>query len=355
MTSPTQDRASLPRRSTAYRDLVITLVACSAFILAAILGLLERVADLLHQSRDVGNLVGFLLALSTGLGIFSYRRWRELRRSEQLRIDDLRRLSHSESRYRTLVESPSLGVILMGIDGRIRYASPKIEELTGYTPREFSERPRMPWRITHRDDHPIGVRAFKQAAAGIPTPNQEFRLMHKSGEYRWAAGSSFPVYDDDGVIRSVQIIIEDITAGKRLEDQLRHSQKMEAVGQLSAGIAHNFNNMLQGIQGSLDLARDEPAEESRRSYLEDASAMTKRAAAIVRQLVLFACPDKGPRKGPVDIRDVIANINQICTTTFERSTEIRLSVEDRLPSVMGDASQIEQVLLNLCMNAREFF
>jgi C4-dicarboxylate-specific signal transduction histidine kinase len=127
---------------------------------------------------------------------------------------------------------------------------------------------------------------------------------------------------------------------------------MEAVGQLSAGIAHNFNNMLQGIQGSLDLARGETAEEAR-NYLEDAAAMTKRAAAIVRQLVLFARPDKGPRKVPVDIPDVIANVNQICATTFDRSTEIRVSIEDRLHSVMGDASQIEQVLLNLCMNARD--
>lgn len=142
MTSPTQDRTSLRRRSTARRDLLIALVACStAFILAATFGLLERVAEMLHVSPDVGNLVGFLLALSAGLGVFSFRRWRELQCSEQLRIDDLRRLSNSESRYRTLVESPSLGVILMDVDGRIRYASPKIEELTGYTPREFSERP----------------------------------------------------------------------------------------------------------------------------------------------------------------------------------------------------------------------
>ena len=356
MTSPSQDTpTSSPRRSSARRDLAIILIASVAVLLLGLVsGLSERLIWSVtgHDASGLGELFGFLTSLSVGLGIFSFRRWRELQRAEQLRLDDLRRLSSSESRSRTLVESPNLGVVLMGIDGRIHYASPKIEELTGYSPREFFERRRMPWRITHPDDHPVGVRAFKQAAAGTPIPNQEFRLMHKSGTYRWASGSSFPVYDDDGEIRSVQVLIEDITARKQLEEQLRHAQKMEAVGQLSTGIAHNFNNMLQGIQGSVDLAREEPAAEVR-SYLEDASAMTKRAAVIVRQLVQFASPGKDHRKIPVDIVAVVASVRQVCFATFDPGVEIKIAVEDRLPSVMGDASQIEQVLLNLCMNARE--
>lgn len=217
--SPTQDTTSFPRHSSARRDLVIILIAFVAvLLLGSVIGLSERLAESAdgHHTSKLGERFGFFVTLSVGLGTFSIRRCRELQRAEELRLHDLRRLSSSESRYRTLVESPTLGAILMGVDGRIRYASPKIEELTGYRPREFSERFRMPWRITHRGDHPIGVRAFKQDAAGTPTPNQEFRLMHKNGEYRWAAGSCFPVYDEDGAIRSVQVIIEDITTRKGL-------------------------------------------------------------------------------------------------------------------------------------------
>ena len=157
------------------------------------------------------ELTGLLAVLATGFGILSFLLWRELQRKRQLHDDDLHRLSTSEARYRTLVESPNLGVMLMDLDGRILYVSPKIEELTGFTPAEFYKNRRMPWKITHRDDHHIGVNAFRQAASGRPTPHQEFRLMHKNGEYLWAAGSTFPVYDADETIRSVQVIVEDIT------------------------------------------------------------------------------------------------------------------------------------------------
>ena len=298
------------------------------------------------------ELTVLIAALATGFGILSLLLWRELQRKRHLHDEDIRRLSTSESRYRTLVESPNLGVILMELDGRILYVSPKIEELTGYTPAEFYGKRRMPWRITHREDHPIGVKAFRQAANGTPAPRQEFRLMHKNGEYRWAAGSTFPVYDADEIIRSVQVIVEDITTSKRLEEQLRHSQKMEAVGQLSAGIAHNFNNMLQGIQGSLDLATEASGSEAK-DYLEGAAGMARRAAAIVKQLVLFARPGKEALKAFVNVPAVIANVNQVCSTAFDRNIGMRITIADSLPTVLGDATQIEQALLNLCLNARD--
>ena len=127
------------------------------------------------------------------------------------RAESLLRLANSDARYRTLVETPSLGVFLMDPVGRYLYVSSKIEELTGYSPDEFYRDHKIGFRITHPDDHRIGERAFRRALLGKSTQHQEFRLIHRKGEYRWASAACFSVRGDDGRVCGVQIVIQDIT------------------------------------------------------------------------------------------------------------------------------------------------
>ena len=137
-----------------------------------------------------------------------------------------------------------------------------------------------------------------------------------------------------------------------LEEQLRQAQKMEAVGQLTAGIAHNFNNLLQGIIGNVGLCLEE-GPESLMPMLEDVEKAGFRAAEMVQQLMVFSRQGVQPRYAPVDTRELIQEAVGICHKTFDRRIRIDLEETDLDAQVMGNRGQLEQVFLNLLINARD--
>jgi PAS domain S-box-containing protein len=137
-----------------------------------------------------------------------------------------------------------------------------------------------------------------------------------------------------------------------LEEQLRQAQKMEAVGQLTAGIAHNFNNLLQGIIGNIDLCLEEGAE-SLRPMLEDMGNAGFRAAELVQQLMVFSRQGVQTQYASVDTRELIGEVVGICHKTFDRRIRINLDETSMEAQVMGNRGQLEQVFLNLLINARD--
>jgi PAS domain S-box-containing protein len=183
----------------------------------------------------------------------------ELSRAELLA--ELKRLrrekASSEQQYRTLVENPSLGIILMDRRGRYLYVSPKIEEVTGYTPAEFYAEWRLGWRITHPKDHKLGERAFGKARIGRPVQHVEFRMVRKDGVDRWASASCFPVRDADGAVTSVQVILQDVTSRKRAENELRGKSKaLTKANDLleeRTRLLESFHRMGSSVLSTLDL------------------------------------------------------------------------------------------------------
>ena len=292
------------------------------------------------------------LRLTLDFALYDYRMQCTLRGTREMLGQKIAELESSERRYRTLVETPSLGIVLMDRRGRYLYVSPKMEELTGYPLDAFYNEQGIGWRITHPDDHMIGESAFAEAGKGRPVLDQEFRLLHKDGGERWMSGSTFPVRDANERVSAVQVVFTDIDERKQLESQLRQSQKIQALGQLTAGIAHNFNNMLMIIMGNLELALKE-LPSSRQHYLRIAGSSTKRATDMVRQLMTFSRQGVQSAKAMVSVDLVIRNTVAICTETFDRLIEISFSAADRLPLVWADQNQLEQVVLNLCLNARD--
>ena len=137
----------------------------------------------------------------------------------------------------------------------------------------------------------------------------------------------------------------------RLENQLLHAQKMEAVGELSAGIAHNFNNMLGAVVGNLELVMMEDLGEAR-EYLEEAVASCQEAADIVKQLLVFSRRSEIARE-PVPIYPLVEQVMGICRRTFDRKIEIDVQGDTSEWAVMGDRGQLYQAFLNLCINARD--
>ena len=155
-----------------------------------------------------------------------------------------------------------------------------------------------------------------------------------------------------GVMNEAHRRLEDLKKLGQAEAQLRQAQKMEAVGQLTAGIAHNFNNMLQSILLNLELiAAKAPARFQ--TSLNEATGECLRAAGMIRQLMFFGRQQPKGRYGSFDLGVAVQNTVEICRKTFDRKIALHIQVESGLPPALGDSTQIQQVFLNLCLNARD--
>jgi PAS domain S-box-containing protein len=170
---------------------------------------------------------------------------------------------------------------------------------------------------------------------------------------RWMRMTANPVHDEFNAPAGNVHILADVTPRKALEEQLRQAQKMEAVGQLASGVAHDFNNLLTGITGNLALAlHATSADDPRREFLRAAEVAAWRAAELTEQLLGFSRQSK-PRMRAVGLNECIREAAELLRRTLGPAIEIVVNVADDLGLVKADAGQINQVLMNLCLNARD--
>jgi two-component system, cell cycle sensor histidine kinase and response regulator CckA len=180
----------------------------------------------------------------------------------------------------------------------------------------------------------------------------EFRVLRPSGELRHVRAKGAVQYDAHGEPFGTLGAAFDVTDRKRMEEQLYQRQKMEAVGELTAGVAHNFNNLLSVIIPNIELCmEDVPPHALER--LADAEHAAQRAADLVRQLMLFARREKHPARIAVNPVDTVRRVAAICRTTFDPIICLEIIVDGDIPNVLGNPGQLEQVLLNICINARD--
>lgn len=175
--------------------------------------------------------------------------------------------------------------------------------------------------------------------------------MGPYGEYSYYETRLAPIIEDGAVV-AVTYIATDITVRRRLEEQLRTVQKMDAVGKLAAGVAHNFNNMLMGILPNIQLA-ERKANPEVMPYLREAREATIRVGELVRQLTLFATPRAVGALRDDDLSELVRRTVRICSQMFPSEIAIELAIDAELPAVSVDAGQLEQALLNVCLNARD--
>jgi two-component system, cell cycle sensor histidine kinase and response regulator CckA len=170
---------------------------------------------------------------------------------------------------------------------------------------------------------------------------------------RWYRMTADPVHDESGGPAGSVHLLADVTPRKALEEQLRQAQKMEAVGQLASGVAHDFNNLLTGVTGNLTLALQETAaDDPRREFLRAAEVAAWRAAELTQQLLGFSRQNK-PRMKAVDLNYCVREAAELLRRTIGPAIEIVVRAADDLWLVKADAGQINQVLMNLCLNARD--
>lgn len=180
----------------------------------------------------------------------------------------------------------------------------------------------------------------------------EFRNRRKDGSDLDEDATITPVRGHDGTITHYVAIKQDITERKRLEQQLLRSQRMEGIGLLAGGIAHDLNNILTPIQIGVDLLRKRTTEPRALRTLDVLESSARRGAGIVRQVLTFSRGVSGERV-PLRPRDVVREIVSILEETFPRQIQIRREVPADVASFLGDPAQLHQVLLNLAVNARD--
>ena len=202
------------------------------------------------------------------------------------RMDDLDQMAQSEDRYRTLVETPNFVVMLLDAEGNYLYVSPQIENWLGYTPEEFYLDADLSRQIVHPDDL-AATEAFHRVDGASALQNVEYRWKRTTGEYRWASGSIFPIYEDpeDEVISKlsmVQVVVQDITERKLGEEQLKRSLAEKEV--LLKEIHHRVKNNLQIVSSLLHLQSHTLEDEKAQAIFSDSQHRIRSMALIHEEL-----------------------------------------------------------------------
>jgi two-component system, cell cycle sensor histidine kinase and response regulator CckA len=204
------------------------------------------------------------------------------------------------------------------------------------------------------DEDRDGVRRAAEAATASDAPyDVEHRIVRADGSVRWVQEKADVLRDASGRATRMVGTVQDITDRRQLEDQLRQSQKMEAIGRLAGGIAHDLNNALTAIAGYAELALGEvtPAHAAR-ADVEEIRKAAERAGSVTRQLLAFSRKQLlEPRL--FNLNDTVVNIARLLTRLLGHDVHVETKLAATLPEVLGDPGQVEQAIINLAVNARD--
>ena len=260
-------------------------------------------------------------------------------------------LETSEKRFRALIEHSWDAVALFSADGRVLYASPATTRVLGYEIDNFVGH--SAFEFIHPDDHPFVIGRI-QGALEQPGANIDVhaRVKHANGTWRELEGVFTNLLADPSVGAIVNNY-RDVTERRQLERQFLQAQKMEAIGRLAGGVAHDFNNLLTVIIGHVEMATTPLATAARvRRDLDEIRSATRRGAALTHQLLAFA------RKQVIlpqviDVNDLLGRVDAMLRRVIGEDIELTCRPAASVRAVKVDPSQVEQVLLNLAINARD--
>ncbi len=254
------------------------------------------------------------------------------------------------ARLKMAVDQAAESIVITETDGRIVYVNPAFETITGYGRSEvLGKTP----RILNSGKHDPGYIA---AMWGTITRGEvwsgHMTNRRKDGSLYEEEMVISPVRDSSGAVVNFVAVKRDMTHELEMERRLRQSQKMESLGQLAGGIAHDFNNVLGVIQGGLALLKSRVTDPSYMRYIEISESAVNRGADVAKRLLTFS------REGQIQLRplalaDVVDELIRVLEHSIEKTVEIVTDIPPDLPIIQGDAGQLYQMLLNLCINARD--
>ncbi len=260
-------------------------------------------------------------------------------------------LRRSEVRFSHLIHNLSDIITVVSVDGTMHYHSPSVERVVGYRPAELVGKRLL--NFIHPDDvAPIRTaleRVVTHRGTGFPP---EFRFRHKDGSWVWleAFGNNLV---EDATVGGIVVTSRDVTARRVLEEQVRQAQKMEAVGRLAGGIAHDFNNMLMVIRGYAEIVMQSAAAvPGVRQSVETIVRTTESAASLTRQLLSFSRKHVfSPQI--IDLNSLVGEMHNMLRGLLGEEMDLVVNLDSGLGSIGADPGQIEQVVMNLVVNARD--
>ncbi len=261
-------------------------------------------------------------------------------------------LRASEERFRATFEQAAVGITVVAQDGCFLGVNQRFADMVGYTPAELLGRSFLD--ITHPDDRELNLSLRRPMIEHkAPAYAMEKRYVHKDGSIVWAHVTASQARDAAGESGYSIGIVQDITERKALENELRHAQRMEGIGQLAGGIAHDFNNLLTVITGRSHLAASRlPAADPLRRELELIHRTAERAAALTRQLLAFSRKQVLQPK-VVALNDLLGGAITLLKRLIGEHIDLTLAPAADLGHVRVDPGQLEQVIVNLAVNARD--
>jgi two-component system cell cycle sensor histidine kinase/response regulator CckA len=278
---------------------------------------------------------------------------------QQLEIHRIRRqLSEQEEMFQLISENADDLITVINGEGQRLYNSPGYQKVFGYSSEDLQGKPVV--EQIHPDDHEAILAARDDVFRNGSGPRVEYRFRTKQGDWRILESNGSPVRNHRGQIEKIVVVSRDITERKQAEEllrqreeQLRQAQKMEAVGRLSGGIAHDFNNLLGVIIGyseamEIHLEPDDPL----RKNAEEIRKAGERAASLTQQLLAFSRQQVLQPKF-LDLNAVVTDIGKMLRRLIGADIELTTKLASQLGCVRADQSQVEQVIVNLVVNARD--
>lgn len=307
-----------------------------------------------------GQLIGSMGLRSRSVGAYGVRAQRILdllanQIAPALANDRLYRLATDAerelSKLSRAVEQSSSAVMITDDQGKIEYVNPKFSEITGYSLEEvIGENPRL---LKSAQTAPEDFQRLWKTISSGQEWHGEFLNRTKNGELYWASGSISPIRSPEGKITHYVAVEEDVTRRKQLEEQVLQSQKMETVGRLAGGVAHDFNNLLTAIIGYAQMAQVKlhPGEDTY-NYLQETIKAAERASNLTSQLLAFS-RQQHVEPQVFNLNDLVLNLDNLLHRLIPENIELVIAPAADQASISADPLQLEQVMMNLIVNARD--
>ena len=316
-------------------------------------GLSRATFDIQITAQEIGQRVLQVVAYPTIRGEFIHRVWLIIRDISE-HAHSVARLAHAERHYRTLVERPGLVLGRILLNETAEYFSPSLEEMVGISIESLKQTPSLLIQFAHPEDLTRIEQLFAARASGLLRPvDTEIRFRLKDGEYHAFYVRQSPMVSENGFVEFYDFVAIDVQHHKELELEVQRNARVSLVGQLAAGISHDFNNYLTAIIGQLDSALLHLRHDS--IALDAVSAAKKGAEACAQVSTQLLNIGKGKSTPPqeLELNEIVHEVCTLVSRVIPHHIALRILTSHKPLVTVGERVQLQQVLINLILNARD--